>query len=215
MTAEFQQMEEEATGYILAGGQSRRMGRDKRLIRCNGMTLLERAITLLKAVSSTPPLLVGDNLAGIIPEKYQILSDAQPGCGPLGGLVAALAHCPTHWALVMGADMPLLSVTDLNMLFRSAQEDFDGLSLKADARIAPLPALYAAKSLPFWAERLRAGHLAIKEGISLLNWQEIQLPRNSCALFNINHPWHIRVCSELGREGQAAQNHLPPDQAED
>lgn len=179
-------MKDGITGYLLAGGRSRRLGCDKRLIRLGGVTLLERVASLLKATLGSPPILVGDNLAGVAPEGCVVLPDARPDSGPLGGLVAALDHCPTPWALVVAADMPHLSVDDLRRLIQAPREGLDGVSLKCGARVEPLAAIYASEVRSFWRRRLEAGDLSLKEGINLLRWGEVRLPRGSRALVNVN-----------------------------
>ncbi|HRW90194.1 MAG TPA: NTP transferase domain-containing protein, partial [Flavobacteriales bacterium] len=72
------------TGVVLAGGQSRRMGRDKALIEVEGRTLLDRAMDKLEPLVDEL-LVVGD------PEKHGhlgpfVIGDDTPGQGPLGGL---------------------------------------------------------------------------------------------------------------------------------
>ena len=181
-------MNEDITGYILAGGRSRRMGQDKRLIRFEGATLLESVIRLLETVLASPPVLVGDNLIGVAPTGYPILPDAQPDCGPLSGLISALTHCPTDWALVIGVDMPYLSANDLSKLIHAVHEDLDGVSLKAGPGIEPLAAIYAASTHAFWEKRLAMGKLSLQEGINLLKWGQVSLPQGSTALMNVNRP---------------------------
>ena len=77
---------------VLAGGQSRRMGRDKALLPLGDQTLIERVIAATRPLGY-PCFIVGD------PATYTHLGlpvhpDRHPGLGPLGGLHTALgADC--------------------------------------------------------------------------------------------------------------------------
>ena len=93
------------TGYVLAGGRSSRMGRDKATLDLSGRTLIERSVEKLRDVAERVcivgrrPELAG--VAGVVP-------DLREGCGPLAGVEAALEDVRTEWALLMAVDMPFV-----------------------------------------------------------------------------------------------------------
>jgi molybdopterin-guanine dinucleotide biosynthesis protein A len=97
------------TAYILAGGRSTRMGRDKAMLSLAGRTLLARAVATLRTVAAEVVLL-GDrpDLQG----ADRAIPDLHPGCGPVGGMETALrdlAASPTpEWACFLPVDMPFL-----------------------------------------------------------------------------------------------------------
>jgi len=92
-------------GYVLAGGRSSRMGTDKALLQLAGNPLIHHAVTKLRRVSADVHIL-GSNpaLAAYAP----LVPDLHPGCGPLGGIEAALGHSPHPWNLFLAVDMPFL-----------------------------------------------------------------------------------------------------------
>ncbi|KFZ30749.1 hypothetical protein IDSA_09530 [Pseudidiomarina salinarum] len=102
------------TGVILAGGQSRRMGRDKALLPLAGRTLLEHMQSLL-AQAGVSEILISRNQPGFITDSY-------PGKGPLAGLAAVLPYCTTPQLLVVPVDMPLLQPRMLCQLLAAAAE---------------------------------------------------------------------------------------------
>ncbi len=74
-------------GVVLAGGNSRRFGSDKALAKLGDQTLMERAIAALGRYCGKV-IVVGRESAPV-----QTIGDwPRPGCGPLGGLAAALRH---------------------------------------------------------------------------------------------------------------------------
>jgi len=174
------------TGYVLAGGRSTRLGRDKRFLRLDGRTLLAATARRIEAALGRAPALVGDDLPGGLP-------DARLGCGPLGGLVAALRVCPTDWALVLAVDLPRLSGRDLEALLRAAGSHRPLACLTRDGRPEPLAALYRRDTLPLWEERLAGIHYSfapVWEGVA---WEAVGARKGGEGLFNLNTEEDLRV----------------------
>jgi molybdopterin-guanine dinucleotide biosynthesis protein A len=84
-------------GLILAGGKSRRMGRDKAELMRNGVSFLDHAKTLLGEAGCQQILI----------SHPEHLADRYPGAGPLAGLEAATAKVEAgSLLLVIPIDMP-------------------------------------------------------------------------------------------------------------
>ena len=94
----------ELTGYVLAGGRSSRMGTGKADLRLGGHTLLAIACAKL-APLCREVVVVG---TGEPPPGVRGIADLHPGCGPIGGMEAALRDLPTEFAAFLPVDMPLL-----------------------------------------------------------------------------------------------------------
>lgn len=95
----------EVGGYVLAGGRSSRMGRDKALIELAGKPLIEHAVKKLRLVCRSVCVL-GSNPA--LAKYGPLVGDIHLGCGPIGGFEAALAHSLYDWNLFLAVDMPFL-----------------------------------------------------------------------------------------------------------
>ena len=96
----------EATGLLLAGGDSSRMGFNKALVRVGGRTLVERTARLLEELTATVLIVSRDrSVAAGLP--YPVVDSERPGVGPLAALAAGLSRCATPWALVLACDLPL------------------------------------------------------------------------------------------------------------
>jgi molybdopterin-guanine dinucleotide biosynthesis protein A len=90
-------------GYVLAGGKSSRMGRDKARLELAGKPLVLHAVTKLQRFCENVHILSANReLALYAP----LINDLHPGCGPIGGIEAALKHSPYEWNLLMPVDMP-------------------------------------------------------------------------------------------------------------
>lgn len=108
----------EAAGYVLAGGLSSRMGRDKALLALQGQTLLERSLHILQRAG------LPASIAGGAPELARfapLIADAQPDLGPLSGICTALAACPAPLAVFLPVDLPLLPPALIRALWERAR----------------------------------------------------------------------------------------------
>ncbi|WP_353062860.1 molybdenum cofactor guanylyltransferase [Tunturibacter psychrotolerans] len=92
-------------GFVLAGGKSSRMGSDKALLELAGKPLVLHATTKLLRVCAEVNVLGGDTALG---RFAPLVRDLHPGCGPLGGIEAALRSSKCDWNLVLPVDVPFL-----------------------------------------------------------------------------------------------------------
>lgn len=183
-----EEIKSRVTGFVMAGGRSERLGRDKRMIEVSGQTLINRTIGMLNDLLERHPYVVGDNLDEFgISDKF-IIKDAKSDSGPLGGLVAALVSCDTEWAMVLAVDLPRLTIEDLQKLLSSADDSFEVVTMSAGELPEPLIALYRTKTLPFWRERLDKDLLSLSEGFEMLNYKKVYPAGGPESLRNINSP---------------------------
>ena len=134
---------EEITGIILAGGKSRRMGKDKGLCTFNGKALVEYAIGTLKPLCGH--LLISANYH---PEKYNaygipVVADEIREIGPMGGIYTGLKHSETQHNLILSCDTPFVGT----LLFKHLLSQVENEQVVAPAHhkflIEPLSAYYA------------------------------------------------------------------------
>lgn len=198
-------------GAVLAGGESRRMGRDKALLRLtDGSTLLERTIATLRAagldeiVLSVSTARRGRALQDAVPAArgLRLATDATPGRGPLGGLHAALRAHPYRYVLLVACDMPRLDAAALGALIAEPR-DADALVPRLAGWAQTLHALYGPACLPP-AERLLAeGHLAMRDllaapGLRVRFLDETWLARAGAAttaFSNLNTPGDLAAAT--------------------
>lgn len=96
-----------ADGFILAGGQSRRMGRDKALILLAGSPLVQHASNLFCSAGLEPRIAgAQSDLSSFAPTLPD--DPAQSGLGPLSGICSALAKASAPFAIFLPVDLPLL-----------------------------------------------------------------------------------------------------------
>lgn len=128
-------------GFILAGGESKRMGRDKAFIEFAGRPLILRMVRLMEPVVGTPTVIGRDERFGQL--GLHPFPDDTPGLGPLGGIATALRITAHPWNLIVGCDQPFLTTEWLRYLAGRAASAFtDVLVPQSDGGDEPLCAVY-------------------------------------------------------------------------
>ena len=146
-------------GAVMAGGKSRRLGRDKALLSVNGETLLQRALRTLAEVTSRQ-LVVGPPERRTQAGAAMVVSDAFPDSGPLGGIYTALQAADADRVLVVACDMPFLNVELLRYLCDQT-DDYDVVLPRVGGRGEQLHAVYGRACLEPIRRRLERGDLKI------------------------------------------------------
>ncbi|HEV7682051.1 MAG TPA: molybdenum cofactor guanylyltransferase [Pyrinomonadaceae bacterium] len=196
-------MRETVEAFILAGGESRRMGTEKSGLILGGQSFVERIAQELSSV--TPSIsLVGDKTspAGT---SLKVAPDIFPKWGALGGVHAALSACSASWALVVACDFPFVT-SELFACLAGLREDFDAVApIQEDGIVQPLCSLYRVEPC------LRQAEQMIKSGerkpIALLQsvrtrwvlFNDLQNLRGADRFFeNINTPEDYARASRKG-----------------
>jgi molybdopterin-guanine dinucleotide biosynthesis protein A len=135
------------TGIVLAGGMSRRMGRDKALLTVGGETLLARVATRIRPVVAEV-IIVGPASRQEQVPWARVVSDIYPA-GPLSGIATGLRAASHPYAFVAACDMPYLNGALIDYLLHLAkQEQSDAVVPKLTGRPEPLHAVYGRTALP-------------------------------------------------------------------
>jgi molybdopterin-guanine dinucleotide biosynthesis protein A len=141
--------------YVLAGGQSRRMGHDKALISLAGQPLIAHALTILREAGLSPKIAgARSNLSTYAP----VIPDPDPDLGPLSGICAALESSPARYAIFLPIDMPLLPACLIAYLIHHAQITSSFVTLPSICGAAnTFPAVLDRSVLPAFKSELANG----------------------------------------------------------
>lgn len=150
----------DVAAFVLAGGKSTRMGRDKSFIELHGETLLARALTLARSVASQVRIVgSGEKFAAYGEAVEDIFFD----CGPLAGIHAALLSSTAEFNLIIAVDTPFVTEAFLRFLLVRGRESAEALATvpRVGGRWQPLCAVYRKPFAGFAEEALRAGRYKI------------------------------------------------------
>jgi len=129
------------SAVLLAGGESRRMGRDKATILLRGKPLWEIQIDLLRKLEPAEIFVSARTDPSWRPADVQFVADDPPSRGPLSGLAASLAQMRSAYLLALAIDMPFMSENYLRYLYDQI-EPGTGVVPTIDNRAEPLAAIY-------------------------------------------------------------------------
>lgn len=145
----------EAEGFVLAGGESSRMGEDKALVQFAGRPLVEIAVEVLgQAGLETRIAGVRSPLQAFAP----VVEDSEPGRGPLGGICAALTSMTARWAVFLPVDLPLIPAVLITLLLDHAEITDAAVTVPSVNGFAQtFPAVVDRNALPALRRELDAG----------------------------------------------------------
>jgi molybdenum cofactor guanylyltransferase len=129
------------SAVLLAGGQSRRMGRDKALIIFRGKPLWQVQIALLKKLHPAEIFVSARTDPGWRPRDVVFVPDELPSRGPLSGLTATLSRIRNDHLLTLAVDMPFMNEKYLRFLCNQIQPGCGVLPMIGDLA-EPLAAIY-------------------------------------------------------------------------
>jgi len=177
-------------GLVLAGGQSRRMGRDKALLVRDGKSQLRHIALLLDAV--TDRIFVSaraDQKDDPERSQFETIVDRYDDMGPIAGVLSAMDEHPEADWLVIACDLPNIDNTTLQFLIehRSAEHPFTAFRSSHDELPEPLCAIYASGSDKLIRKFVADGMVCPRKMLINSDTKLLDQP-NPVALDNINTP---------------------------
>lgn len=196
----------EIEGFILVGGASSRMGRDKARLTLGGRSFVERIGDALSGVAGRVNLVGAKNVDSSL--KIGNVPDVYEGWGALGGLHAALYACRAEWAAIVACDLPFVT-SELFARLVALRDDSEAVvPLQRDGRLQPLCALYRTATACERTSRLIAGGerrpraLVQELRARIVRWEELADLSDAHLFFeNVNRPEDYRAArSRFGEE---------------
>lgn len=160
--------------WVLAGGLSSRMGRDKAKMRLGRKTTI-----------------------GLLREKFPTLKvqrkDVVARCGPLGGVLTVLKKSSADRVVLLACDMPLVTLETVEKLLKAKSAAFcegpEGLGF---------PFVLNKNALPIIERQVELGRFSIHELARVLKAKKIR-PARTADLLNLNTPADVERFNELVR----------------
>jgi molybdopterin-guanine dinucleotide biosynthesis protein A len=181
----------QSSGFVLAGGASKRMGQPKALLPYRGTTLVEHVAKIVaEATGSVAPAsvtVIGDpgSLGHL---GLPVFPDELPSYGPASGIYTALRVTNTDWNLVVACDMPAVTADLLRVLLLRAEtaERNCVAATGPYGQPEPLCAVYHRRCLPALSRSIRDKRLRMRDFVKEIG--AIWVPVDKLALANVNTP---------------------------
>ena len=151
--------EPDAAGFVLAGGQSSRMGRDKALLPFAGEPLIAHAVSILLEAGLAVAIAGASSSARTSLAAYApVVEDSQPGLGPLSGICTAMAGTSARFAVFLPVDLPLLPPSLIAYLLHHARITGHAVTVPSiNGFIQTFPAVLERSALPELQNELHSG----------------------------------------------------------
>jgi molybdenum cofactor guanylyltransferase len=150
------------TGIVLAGGQSRRLGKDKALLEYKGSRLIDYPITILEKYCSH--ILISANKP--LPLAHHVIPDVYQDNGPLVGIYSCLLYSKTIYNIVLTCDMPFVTGDLIDHLIANIDSDKIIVPVHHDTLLEPLCAIYPTSSGPSMLLSIEKKQLALRDYIN-------------------------------------------------
>ncbi|MCF7915300.1 MAG: molybdenum cofactor guanylyltransferase [Spirochaetaceae bacterium] len=169
--------EEHITAGILAGGRSRRLGRDKAFLNWQGRSLIEWSVMRAKGITSNVYLLAKDRAA------YQhlscpVLPDFYSTSSPLSGILT-VGPFVKQWLLLLACDIVLFSDRLLPFLWEQRTPG-KAVVVRSKEGLQPLLGLYPVELMGYWEQAYQNGNYKLQPTLQLMPRIEVaeyELPR--------------------------------------
>jgi len=177
------------TGILLAGGMSRRMGKEKGIIRIGPKYLYQYALQVLENLCDE--VLISTCKEGLFFEKYPLVCDEIPGIGPMGGIYTCLKKSSNEINMVLSYDMPLVNEALMAHLIGESQ-DYEIVLPALDKNMPePLCGIYRKETVRIFEKLISQKRYAVHHAIQLGNSKIIPIDDelsfwNSEIFLNIN-----------------------------
>ena len=172
---------------VLAGGASRRMGRDKATLPYAGKTLVERVVSVVSPRCS-PVFVIAAEGQPLPTLHAEVLRDEVRGVGPLlatGRGLRAAAAAGLELAFVCAVDMPFLSADVIDELAGPAVRLGVDVVLPWDGRDHYLAGIYRTALADRVAELIAGGERSMRALVDAVDTQRIVMPEQR-SLTNVN-----------------------------
>ena len=179
-------------GYILAGGKSSRMGKDKGLINYNGIAIVEHIIGQIKPLVNK--LVIVSNNIEYEKFGFEVINDLMKGIGPAGGIYTALRHTDLELNFIVSCDMPYINKDGVQYIIQNSIHSQITVPEK-DGITEPLVGVYSKDCLNKWTQLIQQRKIKLQEMILHFKLNIINV--NDNILFDNNFFMNINTKKDL------------------
>jgi len=183
---------------IIAGGESRRFGSPKALIRINGVPIILRLAAEAATAGIDDIRISANDPDAFATFGLPVIGDIREGCGPLGGIHSAIVHTDADEILLIPCDMPGISSNELNSLLASANDNPAAHVVFAESPSGahPLCAVVRRSILRHIESALDEGLLSVNELFGRVDYMKV-IFEDEEPFLNLNTPedlarWEVR-----------------------
>ncbi|MGE0567404.1 MAG: molybdenum cofactor guanylyltransferase [Bacteroidia bacterium] len=163
--------------FILAGGQSKRMGTDKGLVLFKNQSLIQHVINAILPLSSQITIIANSNNYSQL--GYKVISDSIINKGPLSGIYSGLATSDTENNFFLSCDMPLIKTELLKFIVLKMDVSGKANIARHNNFIEPMCGIYSKAIIPLLKQQFESNDLKILNVLNQTNVNYIDVDNES------------------------------------
>ena len=171
-----------ASAYILIGGQNQRFGSQKWKVQIEGKPILDHLWEKCSDFGSR--WVVGKDRPVEMDKPFIV--DKLNLRSPFNGLYTALHHTQSEWNLILSCDLPLLTATVIEQLWRKKHNNSYGVIPKTNKGLEPLAGFYNRRSISLLNSRLENENYNLQTLIENENFTIVTMDSDKDTFFNMN-----------------------------
>jgi molybdopterin-guanine dinucleotide biosynthesis protein A len=177
----------EIQGVILAGGKSKRIGKNKAFLTLNGKFFIIHSLEKLKEIFNDV-IIISDEVDKFSFLGVKVFPDIIKDAGPLGGIYTALMNIEKDYAFIVPCDMPLLRVSAIKEIIKHASKNKIVIGF-SENEIYPLLGIYPKKFKNDLKNYILKGGRKVMEFIESFKMvKKVDLSKFKEYLINVNTP---------------------------
>ena len=173
-----------ASAYILIGGQNQRFGSQKCKVKIEGKPVLDHLWEKCSDFGSR--WVIGKDQPVEMDKPFIV--DKLILRAPFNGLYTALHHTQSEWNLILSCDLPLLTATVIEQLWRKKHNNSYGVIPKTKKGLEPLAGFYNRRLISILNSRLENEDFSLQTLIENENFIIVTMDSYKDAFFNMNTP---------------------------
>lgn len=179
---------------ILAGGKSKRMGRDKAFLPFAESTLIGHMIAKARKAGFNTISIAANDLTAY---NVTAIRDIYPSQGPLSGIHAGLTHSSSEYNFIVSCDLPFVDFSLAGRLARRKQPGDLAVVPLSDGLKQPLAALYHHSCAVEAEAMLLRGERKLNRLFSLVQTSYVDCSNERTCFFNVNTPEDFMVAKAI------------------
>ena len=194
------------SAMLLAGGQSRRMGKAKATLLVEGEPLWQRQLRVLRELQPAALWVSARETLPWCPPGIKVVLDAMPGRGPLSGVAAGLHRLQSSHLLVLAVDLPQITVEHLFKL-KDLIQPGQGVIPRQGDYFEPLCAIYPKEAVAVAEATLGSGN------VSLQSFAQLLLGKSQTVIYDLapaEQPLYLNLNTPLDVARSNGTIRLPP-----
>lgn len=181
--------------FILAGGKSSRMGKDKGLVLLNNIPVIQHIINEVKKLDLNINIITDNHSYNTFGCKC--IKDIIPGQGPLGGLYTAMCYTTAEYILLLSCDMPFVTYRVFERLINRCRTTHDEIiACRNEDNLYPFPAFYHVSLKEKVKHHLDHHKLKMQKFIQECSTTKVDvsdmIKEDTCLFSNLNTPSDIK-----------------------